>query len=357
MIDSRGVFIVGAVAWLSVVPVPDTAAADKSSNSEAVGYLRALENVRTVFGPFKLHGVATELWLGRSARIEFQVDCQGSKYRVASLGGSNKVSVFDGDRFLSYDGGNSATISTPDRRATVSFAFDPRSLGFSTGLYSDLTLEENIAFHSATNVVISEIPVNRRMPGLIGIELTDRFQQRIRFEIEKSAPYRVHYYSKTIPRQDGAGVFTKYVTESEYWEDQSRTWVPKKLRMYTLDEGREDHRVDTMAVDFDKPEIVTAIDPGVFSISGLSLPFGQPVADLRIHERIGYWNGTGLVKDVPVFERKVDERQVNQPKKNQLGWLIVVNIAAFALLCIGLYWRRSKTPPKAGEEARKDVSS
>lgn len=36
--------------------------------------------------------------------------------------------------------------------------------------------------------------------------------------------------------------------------------------------------------------------------TGLSLPIGQPLLDLRIKRRVGYWNGTELVESVPMLK-------------------------------------------------------
>lgn len=53
-------------------------------------------------------------------------------------------------------------------------------------------------------------------------------------------------------------------------------------------------------VEFERPEFVSEIAPSTWTITGLSLPFGEPVVDLRIKQRIGYWNGAELVEQVPV---------------------------------------------------------
>ncbi|MDB5340314.1 MAG: hypothetical protein JWN70_5933 [Planctomycetaceae bacterium] len=298
MICARRAVTAFAGVVLSMLFSVDIEAADKASASETLVVLKGLENVRTHFKPFTVRGTATRPVLGKDHKVEFRADCEAMKYRITSRPGLSTVSVYDGTRLLLYDGNNSATISTPDHR-TSTLAFDPRSLGLATGLYSDLLLETNLAYRAAEDIVIAEIPVARQQPGLVGIELTDRFGQRIHFEIDDRAPYRLRYYSKTIPRTDGKGVFVKYVTESEYWADQPESWIPRKLTMYTLEEGRADRRRVDMIVDLERPESVAAFDPSIWTISGLSLPFGQPVADLRIRERIGYWNGKELVKDVP----------------------------------------------------------
>jgi len=41
------------------------------------------------------------------------------------------------------------------------------------------------------------------------------------------------------------------------------------------------------------------IDPKAFTLAGLGMAPGVPVVDVRIQQRIGYWNGSTLVEDFP----------------------------------------------------------
>src|SRR5437867_7365733 len=41
------------------------------------------------------------------------------------------------------------------------------------------------------------------------------------------------------------------------------------------------------------------VDPASFTLSGLGMPVGTPVVDVRIHRQIGYWTGTGLSENHP----------------------------------------------------------
>ncbi|MES2789706.1 MAG: hypothetical protein V4719_08800 [Planctomycetota bacterium] len=287
------------VVALCALTAGSVGVADEPSVSEALGLLKALEKTRTSFKPFRLNGTLRRPFLNADDKTTFRVDCEDAKYRVTSLGSRRRVAVYDGEQLLTYDGQQNAAIMKPEERSSSALAFDPRTLGFSTGLYSDLTLKENLAYHSAKDTVIVDIPPGRRQSGLVGVELTDRFAQRIRFEVENHAPYRVHYYSKTISRKDGKGIFATYTTTTEYWPEQSENWIPKKLTAFTQ-YGDDDQKVVESVVEFERPEFVSEIAPSTWTIAGLSLPFGEPVVDLRIKQRIGYWNGAELVEQVPV---------------------------------------------------------
>lgn len=321
---------------------PSPAGAQSPPVSEAIGILRGVENTRSVFKPFRVRGTVTRPHSGDPWNSSFVVECEAERYRISVEGPAGPVAIFDGDQLFCYDGDVSATIITPDRRAATCLAFDPRSLGFSTGLYSDLTLEKDIAYHSATNFSLTQPEASEyEADDVVSVELTDRFDQRIRFDVEPRSPFRVFFYSKSIFTDDGNGIFTQYITETEYWPNDVATWIPRKIIMYTLQEGKQENRVDNVIVEFEKPEFVDEFDSGIWTIAGLSLPFGQPLTDLRIMERIGYWNGNELVELPPSFEPQPIAEQ--QPEGRSTRWLILINVAALGLIMLLLYWRRRRS--------------
>lgn len=279
--------------------------ADADDSSAAVEILRGLENTRMNSKPFRIKGVLRREHAGSDWNCGFVAECEGKKYRISRLFPSGKVgavAVFDGEQLFSYDGRKSATISQPNRRAASALAFDPRTLGLSTGLYSDLTLQENLAFRTGSEIRV--VPPEKAAPqsDIVRIELTDRFAQTIRFDLQPHGAFRIHYYAKTIPVEEGSDVFAQYVTETEYWPDEDKNWIPRKLTMYSLEEGNPEMKYDNMTVEFEKPEFVAEFDPEIWTVRGLHLPFGQPLADLRIKQRVGYWDGQKLVQTAPRFE-------------------------------------------------------
>jgi hypothetical protein len=53
-------------------------------------------------------------------------------------------------------------------------------------------------------------------------------------------------------------------------------------------------------------EIGNPIPPETWTLTGLNLPAGTPVSDLRIHKRIGYWDGKGLSKKPSIPSATLD---------------------------------------------------
>jgi hypothetical protein len=268
-----------------------TAAEEKAERAGASKLMRSIEKTRSQSGPFKLSGVIKR---GPRTPSRFTVECEGNQYRITS---GRAVAICDGNQLLCYDGRESAVVIPREQRTIDCLAFDPRALGITTGLHSDLTLGESVAYRLGRDITVASTDdaSGKQDPAAVGVELTDRFGQRIRFEMQPRSPYRVYRYSKTIPRSDGDGIFTRYVTDAEYWADDATSWLPKRLVMYDQPDSDASKRGSETTVEFEKPEFVSRFDPHTWTVDGLSMPAGQPLADLRIKQRIGSWDGKKLV--------------------------------------------------------------
>jgi len=270
------------------------------TSTQAMAILRSLENTRMSASSFRLKGVISRFIPNGSLESKFTIEYQDGQYRVLTSSPQNAIVIFDGEKLLSYDGNDSAVINSAGTRVTTSIACDPRSIGFSTGFYSDLTLEENIAYHSGNNLSL----IAKGNPGdsgqLVVVKLTDRFSQEITFVAEPRMPFRVHKYVKGIPDEEDGSILYRYVTESEFWPDNQDEWLPQKIKMYTLYGNDSVKKIDEITVAFDRPDRNVHFDGDSWTVKGLGLPFGQAVADLRIKERIGYWDGLKLTPNVPV---------------------------------------------------------
>ncbi|MGI9518370.1 MAG: hypothetical protein ACR2NP_15045, partial [Pirellulaceae bacterium] len=89
---------------------------------------------------------------------------------------------------------------------------------------------------------------------------------------------------------------SKKLAVCRYDEQQSGTGLlPATVRL----ENRRDDELrryrNISLTEFEE----TPVDDEVFTLKGLGLERGIPVTDIRIHRRIGYWDGTKLVDDPP----------------------------------------------------------
>lgn len=294
LLGLSGIFSSGSVSPLF--------AADDVAPNDAVSLLQMVEETRAETKPFRMRGVLKRSMGEAQWTTEFVVESEGEKYRIRSGPRERVVAIFDGERLLSYDGRDSAVITAAGRRETTVLAFDPRALGISTGLYSDHTLKKAIAYRGGKDAKLIRTGSNSDESERATIELIDEFGQTIRFELQPQSPYRVYRYSKTIPRDDRPGIFIRYVTETEYWEDDNENWLPRRLVMHYETDGDPTQRLKDVVVELEKPEFVSGFDPETWTPRGLSMPVGQPLDDLRILQRVGYWDGSELVETFPSRE-------------------------------------------------------
>ena len=102
--------------------------------------------------------------------------------------------------------------------------------------------------------------------------------------------FRVYRYDFSIP-----GV--KRNSTISYYENDDYPWLPNRVETrYYNGDGQETSR--RLIVIVESEGGVNQPDD-TWGLAGLELPIGVPVSDLRIGQRIGYWDGHGL-SELPV---------------------------------------------------------
>ena len=66
---------------------------------------------------------------------------------------------------------------------------------------------------------------------------------------------------------------------------------------------------------------LSPIEDGVFSMAGLQMEIGEPMADARLQERIGYWNGRGLSRSFAEALAVASSRE--PPAREGRRWLLI----------------------------------
>ncbi|WP_437192953.1 LolA family protein [Planctomicrobium sp. SH527] len=245
---------------------------DETSSSQAVAILRQLEASRLSTRPFLLKGKVTSPEVGSFWNCDLVIESEGEKYRITPSRPQGAVVVFDGKKLHCYDGRGQTTSISPSERTAQFVIFDPRSIGISTGLYSDLTLHENLAFHSAKDIELRPMS-DQSGRGSVSIELTDRFSQRIRFEMDDRPPFRVFKYVKSIFDDNNKGkLIFQYVAESTFDDVAADNWIPSKVKMYTSFmkdvETRDD--LNLVILELEKPDFSVQFNPDIWTKKGLS---------------------------------------------------------------------------------------
>lgn len=323
-------------AAVLLVLVFTRAARSDESEATAVALLRGVENARRTTQSFSIDGVVRRVLGDEAQERPFLVEYSEGKYRIRS---GSAVAIYDGSQLYCYDGRESAVVMPPHQRCVDCLAFDPRALGVSTGLYSDLSLEENIAYRLGKEIAVVRPGGGGDDTALTRIKWIDRHSQRVEMEIQPHPPYRVSYYAKMIPDDSGEGIFATYVTESEFWDDDAMTWLPRKLVMYTIDGQSPETRTDQVEVVFQKPVFGRKFAADNWTYRSLEMPIGQPLVDLKAKQRIGYWDGAGLAETPPLGRRLLIDDKNARPASQ---WLIIANIVAMIVIALVVLLRRGK---------------
>lgn len=137
-------------------------------------------------------------------------------------------------------------------------------------MYSDLTLNENLAFHSAKDIELQPRS-GQSGRGSVSIELTDRFSQRIRFEMDDRPPFRVFKYVKSIFEINNKGkLIFQYVAESTFDNVAADNWIPSKVQMYTSYLIDTETKDDLVTLELEKPDFSVRFNPDIWTIKGFS---------------------------------------------------------------------------------------
>lgn len=194
-------------------------------------------------------------------------------------------SIFDGSQVLTYDGQNSATIDD-STKSTIQYLFDPRTLGLTSFLQPGKDVADCLRWRNAQSVSL----LQRELVGgreTWHVRVVDSFLHELNFWIDER-DYRVYKHEFRL------GDVRKTVISS--YERKDDVASPLPTRVYVAETSRGELLGERwLAVS--KLETDVKINPKSWTLAGLDLPRGVPVSDLRVHERLGYWDGRGLSED------------------------------------------------------------
>lgn len=278
--------------WLACLLVVSCGGRTNAQVDEtAVALMRGVENARVATPPsemtFKIRfdDVNTgPVQYHSEYRGSVRFDAASGRYRmVAKRGGAPSVSIYDGEQLLSYDGDVSAVVCGPDQ-APSDLSFDPRVIGISPLYRPTHSLRGLIAYRDAKSLRVAG---TRQLEGVVThvIEIVDTFKQRLSFWVQPDLGYRVVRYDVQIDLEDGSKL--TYECKSHFAPEDDG-WIPARVETRYFRDGKLTGKVllDEIKVK-PFPELVNAS----WSFDELMLPVGQPIADLRTMQRIGYWNG------------------------------------------------------------------
>lgn len=200
---------------------------------------------------------------------------------------ARRITIYDGSALLQYsevDGGSEGTQITDPGRGLADYVFDPRCLGLSPSLSIEESIEDCLGFRGAKSLrtvgqeAIDGIPAWH-------LEVVTAYDEVRQIWIPVARPKRV------VKVAGGWGECL-----AQYHDAESDPALPvsvtrRSFRNGTLDFEWQIRRANTHLDD--------TIDPETFTLAGLGMAVGTPVADVRLRRRIGYWTGSGLAEALP----------------------------------------------------------
>lgn len=276
--------VAGVLVWL--LCSNSGATSSFADDPAALALLKSVESARKTVVPFRVEGRLTVRGPEEFVRERtFVLEYDASRYRVSSRGGRKETVIFDGVRMLAFDGGNSATVSNMSRPAPE-FAFDPRLLSLLPFYRPGFSLEDRLPYRTATSVEVtgSEV-IHREMTSKV--RLVDGLGQTATFWIQPHAPYRVHRYEIVVPSDDG-GHLCRYVSDSQFDGSGADSWIPESVTIRFFGHKGLEPATETTTLELGKAVINVAFPATTWTLAGLGMGIGQPVADLSLKQRIGY---------------------------------------------------------------------
>jgi peroxiredoxin len=196
---------------------------------------------------------------------------------------SHHVTEYDGAALLNYwetDGKpESATIDDPVK-GSAWYVFDPRCLGLSPTLMPATTIEDCLGHRNAESV---------QLVGSESVEKIATWHVRVLFKSHISSDFWIDVgpLSRVIKNTwNGDEVISRFDPA------QPGDVIPTEvlwIEFSGMNRERSETRFVRRRARFNVP-----VDPASWTLAGLNMPVGTEVIDIRIHRRIGYWNGSGL---------------------------------------------------------------
>ncbi len=303
------------------------AARSWSQNTDAEAILRAVESTRVNTPPSALT-VGIRFLQPTDPPQRMRIEFDGIKRRFSSETTKDYCCIYTSTEMLTYDGKDSTTIEDPSA-STSEYRFDPRVLGLS-GFYSfSDTLEQCLGVQDPKDM-LAMTSTEFNGEKVWHIRFVDKFRQARQYWIQTVAPFRVY---KSVYQTE----LTEFETTSKFSSAPAIEWLPATIQTTVRDRKSRAEKY-TRIVDISDVVSPAGLADSTFDISGLGMAVNTPVADIRIKQRIGYWDGAKLSADL------VEVRPTIPVKPKSTGsrlWVLIV--IACVSLAVGIsYWYLSR---------------
>ncbi len=262
---------------------------DKQEKAKEPDPLKLLEAVAVERSKLPASSMTMDLKLvvqNRNFHAICNVDYSAGNYRFfGTAADADKVSIFNGTEVLTYRRG-SANLLAPDK-SPGQYLFDPQSFGLTAKLFPNQAPRKVLAFYNAKSVALDG---TEKINGIQcwKVKVLAANGQTLTYWINEKEQHRVYkmHYEFGETRREVLCEYDKNIAEGIIPRRvKTQEWLGKEKLMAR----------DTTIMSFEKSEFVD----NDFNLFGLGMKVGTPVTDIRIHKRIGYWDGQKLTEHLP----------------------------------------------------------
>jgi hypothetical protein len=253
----------------------------KADSPDPAVLLQGVEQARLQIPASRL--IAKMVYTNSLASVSKQlvVEFDGNKRRYLS-GETKSGDLFDGSQAICFDGKDSVTLrDTSD--ATANYLFDPRLLGITTTYSWGETIETAVPHQNVKKIELIGAEQINGLP-VWHVRLIDSYDQQINLWINSDHGFRVYRYDFSILGETNSTL--------SYYENPDYPWLPSRVET-SYRSGTNGSILSGRTTSILKAE-KAKLPEKTWTIAGVQPAIGAAVSDLRIKQRIGYWNGHGL---------------------------------------------------------------
>ncbi|MHC1767960.1 MAG: sigma-70 family RNA polymerase sigma factor [Verrucomicrobiia bacterium] len=220
---------------------------------------------------------------------------------------AHRVTIYDGTSLMEYsesDGKPQSTQLDDPGKGSSSYVFDPRTFGLTTSTYPLTTIERALMLEAAGAF---ELVGKEAVDGIDAWHL--RRSDEVRYDLWLDAANA----ARVLKVDDGGSVMV-----AKYGRDTAGP-LPVEVTFTHLGPNRaiqSESRFVQTAAQFNMP-----VEPATFTLAGLGMKIGTDVIDRRVHQRLGYWTGSGLSEDLP---RKTAAAGASEEEKPTLEEMLAI---------------------------------
>lgn len=316
-------------------------AAPEAAQPDVQGLIAGVISAREQIPASRLHLRCVYADPFRQTEREYMVHFDGERYRFWDTNSPHPLrAIFNGSEVLEHCGPTAVIRNLGDPHS-VSYMFDPRLLGLGRFVSPYATIRGQLWAEPSRQpdslLLIGKEMVSGRAAWHARIEV--RRGLRADLWIGDTNGFPVYRYVQT---EEGG----RSVMVSSVYEPGRYPWLPV---VCTVENRKANGNLDwAWRFDLLDAQAEPGLPEATWTLAGLGLPDGLPVADLRINRRIGYWRGGRLVPEggaagqaAPAPPPLTVERSVVLAV---LGVILLAPVAA-----VWLRWRRVRRRPPDAE--------